>query len=224
MGKLFPIFILFSVFFQAFISWLGTLTNAALVYLFHPEKHAVLSSRFGTSLRATVPGSIGGSEPLFGVEGTLAAPLETHAPSHLEIHAPAAHGDPSSTITSTWHILLMPALLVTLASSHGYILLRAAIRHIVWRAVWRGSKEEREIKRMGETIKEACLGQMRRNERKGKDSAGTGGSSFALPTGVSIGVDVGEVGSDQMNDTERLFWERDLDEAGVWSAISGKED
>ncbi|GJJ11388.1 hypothetical protein Clacol_005621 [Clathrus columnatus] len=208
---------------MAFISWLGTLTNAALVYLFHPEKHAVLSSHFGTTLRTTVLGSVGGSSGNFGVGNMFRSqvqhsqiyfriPVVGQTQSHLEKHLPQNQGDLASTIASTWHVLLMPALLVTLASSHGYILLRAAIGHIVRRAVWNGSSEEREIKRVGEVVKEAYLG---------KVSLSKDGNA---PFGVSVGLSADEVESNDLSDMERLFWERDLDEAGVWSAISKKED
>lgn len=128
------------------------------------------------------------------------------------------NGNLSSAVASTWHVLFMPALLITFASSHGYILLRAAIGHIIRRAVWRGSKEEKEIKAVSETVKKAYLGKIR------ADGGKSGGSGVGYPFGVNIGVDVDEVGSDQLTDMERLFWRRDLDEAGVWSAVSGKEE
>ncbi|KAF8835484.1 DUF590-domain-containing protein [Paxillus ammoniavirescens] len=55
--------------------------------------------------------------------------------------------------------LLVSALLIALLASHGYLLLRSAVRHILELALWRGSKEMKEAERVEREIKEKYLEQ-----------------------------------------------------------------
>ncbi|KAI0761839.1 DUF590-domain-containing protein [Trametes elegans] len=99
-----------------FLTWLGALTNSALVYLFRPRDHC---KPLGTSL--------------------------SHSHHHLsQPDAPAED-------------YLMSALLIALAASHGYILLRTLVRHTLERILWRGSTEEREAERVETAVKEQYL-------------------------------------------------------------------
>ena len=125
-----------------FLTWLGAITNSALVYLFSPQLlpdnmyiDNNLSSLHSETLNNTNP-----SSPI---------------PEHLS-------GATSGTLPPNvnWSIdgssiqeLLLKAILVSLVASHGFILLRALIRHIVDKVFWRGSgeveereKEERNVK------------------------------------------------------------------------------
>ncbi|KAL4252126.1 DUF590-domain-containing protein [Abortiporus biennis] len=62
-----------------------------------------------------------------------------------------------STSDSTTQQLLFSAMLIALAASHGYIVVRVIIRHILERLLWRGSKEEKESERMETVVKEEYL-------------------------------------------------------------------
>ena len=53
--------------------------------------------------------------------------------------------------------LLVSALLVALAASHGYILLRMLVRHALERLLWRNSRDEREAERVETVVKEEYL-------------------------------------------------------------------
>lgn len=53
--------------------------------------------------------------------------------------------------------LLFSSLLVALASEHGYFLARAAIRHLLKRALWIGSKEEIQSKKERMDMKRSIL-------------------------------------------------------------------
>jgi len=53
--------------------------------------------------------------------------------------------------------LLMSALLIALLASHGYLVVRAAIRHILSRAIWTGSKEKKEVQHAEREVKEKYL-------------------------------------------------------------------
>lgn len=53
--------------------------------------------------------------------------------------------------------LLMSALLIALLASHGYLVMRAAVQHLLNRAIWSGSKEMKEAERMEREMKESYL-------------------------------------------------------------------
>lgn len=53
--------------------------------------------------------------------------------------------------------ILTSALLIALGASHGYILVRAIVRHALERILWRGSKEEKEAERAETVVKEQYL-------------------------------------------------------------------
>lgn len=53
--------------------------------------------------------------------------------------------------------LLSSALLIALAASHGYIIVRAIVRHTLERCLWRGSKEEQDAERAETVVKEQYL-------------------------------------------------------------------
>ncbi|KIJ37486.1 hypothetical protein M422DRAFT_33795 [Sphaerobolus stellatus SS14] len=61
----------------------------------------------------------------------------------------------------TYRNLLAPSLLLALAASYGFLLLRGAIRHIMDKAVWKGSEEERMLKRAREEVVKAYLAKVK---------------------------------------------------------------
>ncbi|KAG8790483.1 hypothetical protein FRC12_011757 [Ceratobasidium sp. 428] len=128
----------------SFITWVGALTNAALVYLFRPvyvdsHGHTTTAAQSGSPFLTTtlgrevkLPTLLKGNATIGTVGGRLGL---THA-------------------TTTLLTAVLPALLVALAASHLFFVVRAVIRHVVERAMWKGSAEyialgkaEREVKR-----------------------------------------------------------------------------
>jgi len=82
--------------------------------------------------------------------------------------------------------LLVSALLIALVASHGYIFVRAAVRHIVERAMWTVSPEVAEMEGSEKAVKESYL--------------------------KSLGGDDDEVNGDvdeALDDERKEFWARD---------------
>lgn len=80
--------------------------------------------------------------------------MEVNASADGHLHYPRGNG-----IAATKE-LLAHALLVALLASHGYLLLRAAVRRILELAIWRGSKEAKEAERVEREMKEKYLAQV----------------------------------------------------------------
>ncbi|OSX64068.1 hypothetical protein POSPLADRAFT_1168220 [Postia placenta MAD-698-R-SB12] len=81
---------------------------------------------------------------------------------------PSDHCKPLATTLERKHLhtaqggadarqLLFTALLVALAASHGYIIARVIVRHVLERLLWRGSVEEREAEHVETVVKEEYL-------------------------------------------------------------------
>ncbi|KAI9464809.1 DUF590-domain-containing protein [Russula earlei] len=114
----------------SFLAWLSALTNSALVYLFHP--------RAGTE--ATVPAAAAG-------DGGLDA---------LQLSATPGVGSAETEKTRT-HEVLVRALFIALAASHGFIILRAVVRHVLKRALWDRSPEKAFLLAEARQVKERYL-------------------------------------------------------------------
>lgn len=74
-----------------------------------------------------------------------------HHHSHFPAPSPAAgvQGDKERETRQ----LLLSAAVIALAASHGYILLRVLVRHLLERVLWKGSSEEREAERVEAVVK-----------------------------------------------------------------------
>jgi anoctamin-10 len=101
------------------LAWVSALTNAALVYLFHPTAAFAVGLRVPLSSTTTV-----GSDP------------------HHE-QRPTQMRD-----------AVVRALFIALAASHGYIILRAAVRHVLERVLWIGSAEKARVDEATREVKE----------------------------------------------------------------------
>lgn len=137
----------------SFLTWLAALSNAALVYLFCPRTQDICHPS--------------------GSSGT--APLSTLDKVHRHLFTAAgvasAEGDPVGPVGgevleeggAATRELLMKALLISLAASHGYMLLRVVVRHVLERLVWKHSDEvverEREEREIKETFLKGVLGE-----------------------------------------------------------------
>ncbi|EJD07576.1 DUF590-domain-containing protein [Fomitiporia mediterranea MF3/22] len=115
---------------MSFIAWLSALTNSALVYLFSPDNFTPQRN-----LSSITTGS------------TLDMPSSsTSTPPDVN---PTFHVNPNTAPTS----LLLPALLVALSASHLHTLARLLIRHILERALWKGSEAAEEVERCEREVK-----------------------------------------------------------------------
>jgi anoctamin-10 len=63
--------------------------------------------------------------------------------------------------------VLARTLFIALAASHGFILLRAVVRHVLERAMWYGSEEKRRLDAAKLEIKERYIQSIERHHRDG---------------------------------------------------------
>jgi anoctamin-10 len=84
----------------------------------------------------------------------------------------------------------MFALLIALAASHGYILLQAAVRHVVERVMWVESAEVAEKEKGEQEVKESYFRSL------GGDGGGNG----------SAGEDVQQKREEEEGEEEKVFW------------------
>lgn len=112
-----------------FLTWLAALTNSALVYLFRPSK--LSETEYGTELDAS---HVHTSMPL---KSSFVARAATSHPEYNE--------------------LIVPAVLIALSASHGYLLVRLFVRHVMERLLWKGSKEEEASDEADRLVKEQYL-------------------------------------------------------------------
>lgn len=75
---------------------------------------------------------------------------------------------PTSANVEDKQTLLILVLLVALAASHGFVILRAVISYLVEKVSWRGSREELHSEEIERQVKDVCL--RRLNEEIGKDN------------------------------------------------------
>jgi len=62
--------------------------------------------------------------------------------------------------------VLARTLFIALAASHGFILLRAVVRHVLERAMWYGSEEKRRLDAAKREIKERYIQSIERHRRR----------------------------------------------------------
>jgi len=147
-----------------FITWFAALTNSALVYLFRPSQQTVGGTEFDTSHSTYV-----------------VLPLND---TTLVSRAAAAASRPE------YAQLVVPALLIALSASHGYILTRLFIRHVLERVFWKGSKEEDASEESDRLVKEQYLRSL--------------GLDEAVDGSLSKDKDAVQIDEDTMR-----FWNRD---------------
>ncbi|KAL0579877.1 hypothetical protein V5O48_002124 [Marasmius crinis-equi] len=131
----------------SFLTWLSALTNSALVYLFCPREQDSCEKGGGLWKYSAVDRV---HKQLFDAAQAAAGVGELRS-----VKTP---GDSAwSEGTRATVELLTMALLVALLASHGYLLLRIVIRHIVNRVVWKESKERIERENEERRVKETFL-------------------------------------------------------------------
>ena len=155
-----------------FLTWLGALTNSALVYLFSPRLLSdhnrlddisnLASVASKTLLNVTGP-SLPTSEQLTGASGTLSK-------ATLVVDGSIT----TSSSLSPTHGLLLKAILVSLVASHGFLLVRVFIRHVLQKIFWKSSSEVKEREREERHVKAQFL-----------SASGVEGGKFILMHGGS---------------------------------------
>ncbi|KAF8877895.1 calcium-activated chloride channel-domain-containing protein [Infundibulicybe gibba] len=142
-----------------FLTWLAALTNSALVYLFCPrsQSHCNDPNASMSSLDKV-------HRHLFSASGSM------RPDSGIDADASA-----------TWE-LLTTAILIALAASHGYMILRTIIRHIMERVVWKGSEEVKERESEEREVKEKFLQGFMREE---KNSGGVAADARSSQPGAA---------------------------------------
>lgn len=168
----------------SFLTWLAALTNSALVYLFCPRTQNICTS---------------GNAPLSTLD-------KVHRHLFTAAGVASAAGDPVGPVGgealedggAATRELLMKALLISLAASHGYMVLRVAVRHLLEKLVWKGSDEvverEREEREIKETFMKSVLGDAQVGDSKNIQSlvgdggvrAAVGNAEIADGTGVEF--------------------------------------
>lgn len=146
----------------SFLTWLGALTNSALVYLFSPELFKASAVPLGAS----------------GVDGNNEGAYDAMKK------------------------LLVKAVFVAMIASHGYIILRAVVRHVVERIWWKGCKEVQDREREERAMKQ----------------------KFLEGTGTSIYAKKGASGPEKQRGSSA---ERELkaeDKAGFWAHDEGIDE
>lgn len=186
-----------------FLTWLGALTNAALVYLFSPQLLSGPASllHFGNATESFVSHA---NDTTTIVEEHMVAAAGGLKPPSWGIDGSAS----ASTLSATAELLLKAAL-VALLASHGYMLLRVGIRHVVDRVCWRASKEVEELER--EVVK------AREGELKGTAGAGSklGAEKVIIEREV---LNSGGEGREENENGERK------DDMGFWDHDEGIEE
>jgi len=118
-----------------FLTWLSAVTNSALVYLFCPRSQAHCSST--PDAHATQLNKV--HQHLFSASGAV----------------PSDSGADGGLVAT--RELLLTALLIALAASHGFILLRVLVRHIMERVFWSSSEEVKQKEQGDRDLKEQFL-------------------------------------------------------------------
>lgn len=130
-------------FFQSFITWLGALINGALIYLFNPHAGIFASRSYSNHSFVEVVINANVSEEAAYPAATAEPSLADGADTFLS----ALQGSGSS--------IMLTAVVIALLASHAYIVLRAVVRHVLERVLWRGSTEERIMEERDQEIREA---------------------------------------------------------------------
>ncbi len=127
-----------------FLAWIGALTNSALVYLFSPD---LLPSTAASVINVVEVTANTNDNTLFAEEHLVSA--ASAGPWGID-------GSSSATLAATKE-LLMKAALIALLASHGYIIVRTCIRHVVEKVFWRNSGEVEQRERTDREVKKQFL-------------------------------------------------------------------
>ncbi|GAA5921241.1 hypothetical protein JCM1841_001649 [Sporobolomyces salmonicolor] len=143
-----------------FITYLGTLTTSALIYLYqprltYPSPTANYLSNL-TSSNVTLPanGTVRFFSTRLAAAQSASLPPSSDAPPLLGALPPSPA---SATSLESIQSLLLTALLVALCSSHAYVVLHSAARWLLERLQWDGSVPHQIVRRGELELKRAWL-------------------------------------------------------------------
>jgi len=116
-------------------------------------------------------------------------------------------------------LLLMRTLLIALIASHGYILVRVLVRHVVEQVWWKERSEvkhwEREVKAVRERFLKGLNGVVRKEDKLSVEwswsqgSQGSQASQRSQEEGSEGGSWGGELGAETETDVLNGFWDHD---------------
>jgi len=81
-------------------------------------------------------------------------------------------------------VVLARTLFIALAASHGFILLRAVVRHVLERVMWYGSEEKKRLDDAAREVKAQYVQSIQR-----RDGGGDGGGTPPLGLGATPGTE-----------------------------------
>lgn len=122
------------------MTWLGAISSASLIYLYRPRPHLEVCTwsavdKLSSAVNATAA-ALNVTTPIGG--GASTSPSSVFATTRVH-EAVSQHSWSASRRT------MLIALLVALASEHGYLAARIAVRYLLDRALWRHSAPARQL-------------------------------------------------------------------------------
>ncbi|KAJ7231049.1 calcium-activated chloride channel-domain-containing protein [Mycena haematopus] len=176
----------------SFLTWLAALTNSALVYLFCPRAQNYCNA--GTAAPSTLD------------------KVHQHIISAASVTG-RVQGDPphAGDGGAATRELLVTALLIALAASHGYIALRACVRHVMEKALWQASEEVRTTERGEREVKRRFLADIVGSDVVGVNGRSIDGEEVVLDADAGVPEKLTEDGDAEGTKAEGLgsFWDHD---------------
>lgn len=142
-----------------FITYLGTLTTTALVYLYQPQvSYKGVSAEFLSNItHANVTIPTNGTVPFFSTRLSMAQSSGSPAPESPLLMGALPPAPTSFTSLASIKSLLVTALLVAMFSSHAYLVLRGVARWLLERLQWDNSLPHQIVRKGELELKRAWL-------------------------------------------------------------------
>ncbi|GAA5869381.1 hypothetical protein JCM16303_000449 [Sporobolomyces ruberrimus] len=142
-----------------FITYLGTLTSTALVYLYQPHvSYKGVSAEFLSNVthsNITIPTN--GTVPFFSTRLSMAQSAGSPPPDSPLLMGALPAAPTSVTSLESIKSLLVTALLVAMLTSHAYLVLRGVARWLLERLQWDGSLPHQIVRKGELELKRAWL-------------------------------------------------------------------
>lgn len=180
-----------------FLTWLASIVNAGLIYLFRPAPHSP-SSTSGFIAKAIK------GEPLVHQNASTPEKATAFVTSHIgKVMQTVTGGEGESGMgESPYYALrgvLFSALLVALASEHVYFIARWSLRHVFSRMLWNNSPADVKQRQAEWDLKRSFLSTLNLDTKGRKLVRGDTVESFREKADATEG---------ETNDEGRRFWSR----------------